>query len=260
MRPYIVRTVLLPLLLSSAASMVAAIFVQSPWRDLLINLSAGFVGSFVTIVYVDHFIERERKAQWETVRDRIVMRVQKLTNEAVTSVRAALGISVDTVNEREALRSQTAMRSEMIRLIRERVIPHAARVENVEKMNEDAWKTLVLNLGGISRTADQLIALFGRDLDPSIFRGLLDLQWTADKIVGWYLTFPDVFGIPSERVPPLVDGSSGVPHQHVINAIARSDLSDLVTTCARLLDSLPADSLARGGELLTNRGGYANDK
>ena len=71
--------------------------------------------------------------------------------------------------------------------------------------------------------------------------GVLELQETADGIVALYSMFPDIYGVPAERLPPKRDGSSSVSTQDDLYDNATRDLGKLLSQCAGLLRSLDPD-------------------
>lgn len=70
---------------------------------------------------------------------------------------------------------------------------------------------------------------------------VLELQETADGIVIQYSTFPDIYGVPPDRLPPKRDGSSSVPTQNSLNDYATRQLAKLLSQSAGLLRSLDSD-------------------
>jgi hypothetical protein len=233
-RSYIFRALILPLSGASVSFFALAFVVCPPWRDLFINISAGLLGSVVTVAYIDNLIARDRRAQREAVRQRIAVRLLRLANQAATSVRSAFHIGTDVLRL-ITTDDQAEMRDGMIDVIEEHLRP---ATNAVLSMSQGDWETLAINLQGISIQSDQFMGLFGRDLEPDMFKHLLDLQAVCERIVLLYRTFPDLFGVPLDQLEPLTDGSSAIPLQSRYNGIAMKELDDLLGRCVDLLGSL----------------------
>jgi len=69
---------LIPLMTGAAALFAASFFAPEPWRSLLVNLAAAFVGSVVTVFFVDAVLRRQRQVEWEAVRRRTNNRLSRV--------------------------------------------------------------------------------------------------------------------------------------------------------------------------------------
>ena len=55
---------IVPLIAGAALTMLAALYTPEPWRSLLVNISAGLLGSLVTVLYVDQMLRRREQSEW----------------------------------------------------------------------------------------------------------------------------------------------------------------------------------------------------
>lgn len=112
----------------------------------------------------------------------------------------------------------------------------------VRDLDEKTWNTLAQNLQAASACADRAVGLFGSRIGAPVMDAVLELQETADGIVAMYSVFPDIYGVPVERLRPKRDGSSSVPTQNGLYDNATRQLSELLSQCAGLLRSLDSDA------------------
>lgn len=60
---YLLKALALPLLVLTAAAIGASVLVHEPWSGLLVNLAASFVGSIITVFYIDVVMRRHERVQ-----------------------------------------------------------------------------------------------------------------------------------------------------------------------------------------------------
>ncbi len=80
----------LPLLSAAALAMLGGFYAPEPWRSLLVNISAGLLGSIITVLYVDQILRRRERAEWANVSRHVGERVSRLAIATASSVRLAL--------------------------------------------------------------------------------------------------------------------------------------------------------------------------
>ncbi len=231
---FLQKYLVLPLLVSAAITMYVGINVIEPWKSLCINVTAAFLGSVVTVFYVDRVLKRHQDAVWSTVRSKVLIRLESVANATISSVRTSFGIEPPDLPYDPI--DFARMRQEMLHLAEQRLIP--AR-EHIQSMDQSAWRTFVLNLQGSAQEVDRLLTLFWRNLDASQTALLLQLQEDAQQLLIGYSIWPDILGVPEHLLPKKRDGSSSVPLQRAQNSLASKNIETLLQTCARLLRSLP---------------------
>lgn len=237
---FLVICLLLPLALLALLAMWSSYHFNEPWRGLLVNLAAAFVGSILTVFFVDSVIRRQERQRWAAVQSRISRRLFRLANVAISSVRTALEIPIDLDQIDPTLPgAQFAVRDRIIEL-GENVLPPL--LPGISKIDQKHWKTLSQNMQNVSSYVDRILSTFGRGLNPIVTQLILDIQSAADGVVVAYTTFPDLLGLESHELPRRRDGSSSEPLQHAWCAVAIDHMGRLLTLSVRLhrqLDDLP---------------------
>jgi hypothetical protein len=89
---FLQKYLVLPLLVAAAITMYVGLNVIEPWKSLCINVTAAFLGSVVTVFYVDRVLKRHQDAVWSTVRSKVLIRLERVANATISSVRTAFGI------------------------------------------------------------------------------------------------------------------------------------------------------------------------
>jgi len=80
------------------------------------------------------------------------------------------------------------------------VLAPAARAR-VGQLDEDGWRSLARHLQSVSAEAERLLDRFSNRLHPRQIELLLDIQAAAQYALTFYQTFPDLAGVPPERLP-----------------------------------------------------------
>ena len=233
---YLTKRLILPLLGAAALSLWLSGHAQEPWKSLLLSFAAAFVGSIVTVFYIDVILQRHERAQWASVRATATQQLMRLGNICISSVRTAFRLGPELL-DREVMYSGdlTRMHAEIIRLAEHVLIPMSSAVSS---MNQQAWRTFITNMQGASQLADRLLVLFGSQFDPATIQSVLDVQSAVERIITQYSTYPDIFGVPIEKLPTKTDGSSSVPAQRVLNQMMADDVAGLLKLCAKFLRQL----------------------
>ncbi len=89
--------------------------------------------------------------------------------------------------------------SELLR-IAEHVLKPAARAR-VGQLDEDGWRVLSRHLQSVWTEAERILGQFSHRLNPRRVELLLDIQTAAQYALTFYQTFPDLAGVPVERLP-----------------------------------------------------------
>jgi hypothetical protein len=233
------KYLVLPFVAAAAACVFVSTRVAEPWKGLSVNVAAAFLGSIVTVFYVDKVLNRHQERVWASVRSKVLARLETVANVTVSSVRTAF--EVEPPNLMHDPTNLALMREEILRLAERRLVPARSHIHG---MDQQAWKTLVLNLQGSAQEVDRLLTLFWRNLDADQTALLLQVQEDAQQLLVGYSIWPDILGVPENQLPRKRDGSSSIPMQRAQNELASQNIEKLLRTCARLLRSLPAQQVA----------------
>ena len=234
-RHFLPKYLVLPFVTAAAVSVFVSTRVGEPWKGLTVNMAAAFLGSIVTVFYVDVILRRNQEARWARVRSKVFIRLERVSNATISSVRSAFGVQPPDALALDPM-NLALMRREILQLAEQTLRP---ALFGIEKMNQRDWKILAANLQGSVQEIDRLLTLFWRSLDADYTLLLLQIQENALAILTSYSIFPDIFGVPKESLPRKLDGSSSVPIQRAQYQLASDDVEKLLSTCSRLLRALP---------------------
>jgi len=213
--------------------MFISVFICDPWRSLLVNLAATFLGSIVTVFFIDGILRRREEQRWERVKTHVGRQTSILVNGVASSVRTALGIDpADAFDDPGVVENQTRLREVMTDFIERELLPST---QGLFRINQDGWRNFAANLRNAIFSCDRLISLFGTNLDPRITGMILDLQEQARAVLDTYEILPDMLGVPFNQLRPNRRGQSSVPivRAMVHGAILNTDA--MLRTCATLL-------------------------
>jgi fluoride ion exporter CrcB/FEX len=234
---YLSYNLVLPLILLASLCMVAAFCLREPWAGLAVNMAATFLGSIVTVFYIDVILKHHEDIQWKKVRTRVFRSVERIGIVGVTSTRTAFSIELsDSVL---LLTHPQLVRSEMIRLADHVLVPSHP---HLKRMDEKNWRTFAINLQGMTQEIDRLLSLFKRNLDADYMLLLLEIQDAASLVLNNYSIWPDLLGVPERSLPPKTDGSSAIPLQRDVITAASKEIDGLLAKCSQLLALLPPQS------------------
>jgi hypothetical protein len=241
-RPYILKRLVLPLSLSALASLAASYFLKELGHDLFVNLAATFVGSILTVAYVDRVLQRRQELRWAGLRSRATKRLFAFANSCITTVRLALNIRArDIEYDEEPTLDLNIMRTRMVRVAQE-ILP--LEISQIRNMTSEQWRRFHQSLQVSHEIGDRLLLLFGKDFAPRIPELVLDIQSVAQSLMYHYGTWPDLMGVPADRLPHRRDGSSTLPLQQASYTLAERDTLKLLQFLSELLgelDELPSD-------------------
>jgi hypothetical protein len=221
---------------------MASHFLVGVPRDLLINLAATFVGSILTVAYVDVVLQRRQELRWAGLRSRAAKRLFAFANSCITSVRAALKVSARAIDgSDEPTLDLRVIRTRIIRVAKQ-ILPE--RMPQLQNIDSSDWSRLSRGIQTSIEIGDRLLDLFGKDFPPEIAELVLDIQGAAQGVVSQYATWPDLLGVPADKLPPRRDGSSSLPIQQGAYQLATKEALRLLELCAELLSrlgDLPSD-------------------
>ncbi len=223
----------LPLGAAASISIVLSICSPEPWRGLLVNLSATFLGSVITVFYVDEVLRRNEEHRWKTVMGHVGRQVNILANQCVSSFRSALGLPLPPFwDDPDLANSPPRMREAICHVAEIQVLPS---LNEMQDMDQDDWRNLANNMRGVIANCERVLALFGRNLDPLIMTLVLDLHEKATSVLTPYTVLPDLLGVPADEMKPNLRGESSVPLVRGFVSGAIRDAEMLLTICIALL-------------------------
>jgi hypothetical protein len=232
-KTFLFKWLVIPLSAAAVLSMLVSLCVSDPWRSLLVNLAATFLGSIVTVFFVETILRRNEEQRWKKFQGHVGKQVSILANGAASSVRNALAIPPPDIRNEEGIMPNPAeMRQMMIAMIEEDLLPATARLE---QMDQEDWRIFARNLYGAMRNCELLLSLFGSKLDAEVAALVLDLHEKAREVMIPYEIFPDLLGVPFEKLKPNRRGQSSVPLVRAMLQKAMRDVEQLLRICVALL-------------------------
>ena len=188
--------------LGAAAALSVLVHLRWPADGFFLNLAAGFVGSLVTVGYVDWILRRHERELWKEADSRIQARLSKLASTTITGIRTSFGYGTE-VFDRVAMMtgSPEVMRKEVLRVAIHVLSPTASA--RVAALNQDQWKTFAAHLQRASTGCGVLLDRFGHRLEPETIAAVLDLQEHLESAQTFWRVFPDVAGVPVAQLPKM---------------------------------------------------------
>jgi peptidoglycan/LPS O-acetylase OafA/YrhL len=111
LKSFLFKWLVFPLMAAAIVSMLVSLCVPDPWRSLLVNLAATFLGSIVTVFFVETILRRGEEQRWKKFQGHVGKQVSTLANGTASSVRNALAIPPpDIRNEEGMVPNQVEMR------------------------------------------------------------------------------------------------------------------------------------------------------
>ncbi len=235
--------------LSIAAILALGLAALIPWGGLFVNLGTTFIGILLTIGYVDIVLKEHEAMRWESGLARIAKRLDNFATVASSQFRVAFGFTPDVYDERLMFASDDqARRTELVRVARE-VLKPVAR-QRVASLDTADWKRLHEQLRITWDSADRLIELFGRQLDPDVIATLIDVQDSMRAIMDRYTTFPDVLGVADADLKPNTKGESSLPLRHALEGAIAEDIRAILDQSVELFDHVNRMGLRRPKSVL----------
>ena len=230
----LVTLLVIPLLSIAALAMFTALYTPEPWRSLLVNISAGLLGSVITVLYVDQMLRRREQAEWAKVSSHVQFQVTRLAIATASSMRLALGLQMppQSSTDVDRLADPKYIRTMMLTAIESSIAP---RIGQLPSMSQHDWTIFANNLAGTIRDTERLLTLFARHLDSTIVGSVLDIEEKARSILGQYQTWPDMLGIPFDEMKPNNRGESMVPYFRAVYELLVKDCDELLKSCAIVL-------------------------
>jgi hypothetical protein len=234
-QPKFLRNAAILLSIGAASTFAVACFVPSPTRDLLINLSATFIGLLAAAFGLDAAVKSQRRAEWMGVQERVSRRLLHVATATVSSIRTACGFGPDIHDQRAlALNTSSSIRGEMVRIAENVLLPSLGQIRHLDRQG---WQALTMNLQASFGRIDQLLSMFGRALPPATVQSLMDMQTNIERVLGLYQVWRDLLGVPSEHLPVKKDGSQTDETKWAATELAIKSTRLLLNDCIMLMNA-----------------------
>ncbi|MEX8502910.1 MAG: hypothetical protein AB3X41_07705 [Leptothrix ochracea] len=196
----LVTQLVLPLVAATALAIL--VHLRWPADGFFLNLAAGFVGSLVTVGYIDWILRRHERERWKEADSRIQARLSKLASVTITEIRTSLGYGTE-VFDRVAMGTGSAevMRKEVLRVAIHVLSPTAEA--RIAALDQEQWRSFAANLQRASAECGVLLDRFGHRLEPEMIAVVLDLQQHLESAQTFWRVFPDVAGVPVAQLPKM---------------------------------------------------------
>ena len=233
MKGFLFRWLVIPLIAAAFVSMSVSFCVSDPWKSLLVNLAATFLGSIVTVFFVDTILRRDEEQRWERFQGHAGKQISILAIGTASSVRNALAIPPPDVREEDGGVPNAAERRQiLIAMIEDDLLRAIGRME---QMDQEDWRIFATNLQGAMRNCELTLTLFGPKVDAEVAALVLDLYEKAREVLTPYEIIPDLLGVPYDELRPNRRGQSRVPMVRAMVQGAMRDVEQLLRICASLL-------------------------
>ena len=229
---FLLKRLVIPLSVAAAIFMLVAFLTPDPWRSLLINLAATFLGSIVTVFYIEVILRRDEQRQWTIVTGHVGKQVNILANATISSVRQALDVPLPAAFEDFDVAKDPATIRKLMTELAESLLPD---LPGLARMDPDGWRSLVNNLRATTINCERVLALFGRNLDPIITGLILDVSETTRELLGHYEIIPDLLGVPFGQLKPNRVGKSVAPFVRATIKASVRDAGQLLQLCIKLI-------------------------
>lgn len=168
---------------ASLATFVAGLVLQGCstgyYGSFLSNLSAGLVGSLVTVFLIDRLLKARERQEQAPADSRILDYVKWFCHRTLAVCREGVGFGPESLRWDRAY-SKDALRQEELRFSKERVLP--VLESQLRNRSEDEIRHFAAKMPGIVAQADRLLLVFERRLSPGIFAILLDIAEAAEDL------------------------------------------------------------------------------
>jgi hypothetical protein len=202
---YLWKRLIIPLVFFVVIFFILTLFL--PWQGFFVNLTTTFVGILVTVLYVDYVIKQHKKSRWAQAKALIEKRIMNFANVSTSQFRIAFGISHHVLNmEAMDINNPSSIQKEMIRLAQNILLPSVD--SSVQKLNTEDWKKLISQLKITCEGADKICSVFGNRIEPEKLSLIIEIQDEIWSIVSFYTTFPDVIGVPDDKLPTIAGQSA----------------------------------------------------
>lgn len=198
---YLWKRLVIPLALFSLFFALFALTIPSenPWQGICANLAVTFIGILLTVMYVDYILKQQEKGRWAGAKSLINRRIERFAIVASTQFRLAFGYSSDIYKRDIDMNDPLIRRKEIIRINENILLPSLNN--KIQKLDHADWKKLAKQLQLYWEGGEKLYEVFGNRIDPEIVTSILGIQDEIESILILYSTWPDIIGVPDEKLP-----------------------------------------------------------
>jgi hypothetical protein len=198
------RDLLVKLALPLGVVAAGALVVHHWWDygGALVNVATGLIIVILTVSYVEWVLRRHESEAWGGTDARVRERLDVFVNATISSVRIGLGFSPDVT---EVYGSPTLDSDELHRrvlLVSKDILEPDIHVR-MAGLDEAGWGLLMTNLQSVWAESERLLDRFYHRLRPRQVELMLDIQSAIERSMTFWRTFPDVMGVPPERLPHM---------------------------------------------------------
>jgi hypothetical protein len=195
--------------LTTAVVLSGLVHLRWPADGFFLNLAAGFVGSLVTIGYIDWVLRLHEKAVWSGTDSRINARLSALASGVITGIRSSFGYGTN-VFDRDAMATGDVkvMRLEVLRIATHLLAPSA--VAKISAMTQEQWPSFAAHLQHSSAQCGLMLDRYGHRLSPALIENLIDLQGQLESAQTYWRLLPDVAGVHPTQMPKMKSSAEEV--------------------------------------------------
>ncbi|TXH07488.1 MAG: hypothetical protein E6Q06_02685 [Candidatus Moraniibacteriota bacterium] len=161
-------------------------FFCEPWKGWLVNLSAGFIGSFVTVFIIESFQEKSKRAKQQEFYSIAKDDLERFSNMLAFYLVAPFGITYFNY----PLHPKKDEPSVKDRAIED----FLSGKYSVEQFNEKNWEHFKVNVLFIRQTFQEMLVyqeLFSPEFKGRFFSLRKDFK-DIDQTIGIFLSAPDI--------------------------------------------------------------------
>ncbi len=204
MDKHILTRLFIPLVILAILSIVLNLFVE--FHGFFINLATELIGIILTVMYVDYIIKKRETEKWQNVENKISHALSTLVNATISTVRTAFGYGIDILDyevERAVMVNPTEninlMHKELMRISKEILEPTA--LARTSLLDQNGWISFIKGLQYLYESAEKFLTVHGAKLTPKQYELLIEFQEAVSKIMIPYTSFPDIIGVPDDKLP-----------------------------------------------------------
>ncbi len=192
----------------SISSFIIGAYVDEPWKSLLVNLCATFIGTIFTVLIVDEIITRQKESEYAEAYKNAYEELTTLASMMISYIRDSFKIGFDfNLDMSKDLEEQTT------RITRQTIkeVPLKLRAK-MEAATVDDWKRLVMNIFLIRHKLGQVVPLYKDTIPPNVLGKLLSLKKSFETFDYTFGLLADLFINEPENWP-----KNNLGHKHNLN-------------------------------------------
>lgn len=223
---YLLVKLIIPFL---ALTFLCIIFIfQFPcWRDVWVNLFTSFLSILLTICFIDVIHRRWEKDRWEGVDKLIHTYIDTYLTVSINQFRTAFKISAKVIDQSAIdFKKSSSIRKEMVRVAETYISPSVD--SGVSNMTTTDWNPLIRQLNRTWESGEKITANYIDRVDPILVEQILKIQNEMIGICNFYSTFPDVIGIPDEKLKTNKNGTSSIADKKAMEKVISDKIKNIL--------------------------------